>query len=241
MKWIQALGYREVFWNDARLTVNPQWANQLMDAMIENKIDLTWSCTDHSASGISQDQGLLKKMKRAGCHSIRMGMESANPQILKNIRKMTTTDRVRKTVAMCKEADIEVLLFLIFGLPGETRETIKETIEFAKSIDVDYATFGIAQPYPGTPFYQYLVKNNYLKTKDWSKYDPMKAPVYEYPNLSSQEILEAHYHALRSFYLRPSYIIKRIMKIRSLYDLKNNVEHFFEFISRYGLLYRQKN
>jgi len=234
LKWIEQLGYKEVFWNDSRLTVDVKWSNQLMDAIIDNKIDLTWSCTDHSTSGIAQDPNLLPKMRKAGCHSIRMGIESANPQILKNIKKGTTPERVRQTTKMIKKAGIDVLLFTIFGLPGETKETIKETIDFAKSLDVDYATFGIAQPYPGTPFYKYLKENNYLKTKDWSKYDPTKAPVYQYPNLSSEEILEAHYKALRSFYLRPSYIIKRILKIRSLYDIKNNFKHFIEFLQRYG-------
>jgi len=129
--------------------------------------------------------------------------------------KGTTPDQVCKAIAMVKSVGMEVLLFFILGLPGETKETMAETIKFTKSVDADYITLGIAQPFLGTPFYDYLVENKYLKTKDWSKYDPMKCLVYDYPHLSGEEIFQAHYYGLRSFYLRPSYILKRILKIRS--------------------------
>ncbi|MFH1575544.1 MAG: radical SAM protein [Candidatus Nealsonbacteria bacterium] len=235
LKWIQKLGYKEVFWNDARLTLNRDWTNDLMDQMIKNKIDLTWSCTDHVTSAIGQDSALLKKMKMAGCHQIRIGLESANLEILKNIKKGITPDQVRQTAAMIKKVGMKVALFLLLGLPGETKETMRETINFAKSINVDYITLGIAQPYPGTPFYNYLVQHNYLKTKDWSQYDPMKPPVYDYPNLSGKEMFQAHRKGLRSFYLRPSYIAKQLLQIRSANDFRNNLTAFLGFFSRYVL------
>jgi radical SAM superfamily enzyme YgiQ (UPF0313 family) len=235
LKWVEKLGYKEVFWNDTRLTADVKWAHELMDEIIINKIDLTWSTADHAASGIGRDAGLLKKMKKAGCHQIRLGLESANIEILKNIKKGITPEQVRRTAKMIKDAGIEVLLFTIFGLPGETKETIAETINFVKSMDVDYATMGIAQPRPGTPFDDYLVKNNYLRTRDWSQYDPTKPPVYEYPGLTSQEIFQAHSQALQEFYLRPSYIFKRALKIRSLSDIRQNFDNLMGFMSRYIL------
>lgn len=241
LKWVQRLGYKEVFWNDARLTVDPDWSHELMDKIIENKINLTWSCNDHATSAISRDIELLKKMKKAGCHSIRLGLESANMQILKNIKKGITPDQVRKTAAMIKEVGMEVLLFTILGLPGETKETMAETINFIKSINVDYVTLGIAQPYPGTPFYNYLAENNYLRTRDWSQYDPMSLPVYDYPHLSAQEIFRAHYVGLRKFYLRPSYIIRRALKVRSFSDLRNNFNNFVGFVKRYLLANKKLN
>ena len=235
LKWVQQLGYKEVFWNDTRLTADPKRAHELMDKMIENKIDLTWSTTDHVTSAISRDPELLKKMKKAGCRQLRLGLESANLQILKNIKKGITPDLVRRTCAMVKEAGMEVMLFTLLGLPGETKETIKETVEFVKSLNVDYVTMGIAQPRPGTPFNDYLVQNGYLRTRDWSQYDPTMKPVYDYPNLSSEEIFQAHFAGLRSFYLRPSYIIKRALKIRSLADFLKNFNSFLGFAARYIL------
>ena len=235
LKWIQQLGYKEVFWNDSRLTSNVKWAHELMDKMIENKIELTWSTTDHVTSGIGRDLELLKKMKKAGCHQLRLGLESANPQILKTIKKGITPDLVRRTCAIIKKAGMEVVLFTLIGLPGETKKTIAETIDFVKSIDVDYVTMGIAQPRPGTPFDDYLVKNGYLKTRDWNKYDPTFPPVYDYPNLSSEEMFQAHFDGLRSFYLRPSYIMKRALKIRSLSDFRKNFNGFLGFAARYIL------
>lgn len=240
LKWIYELGYRELFWNDAGLTYNLRWANQLMDEMIKNQIDLTWSCNDRADTGLARDPQLLKKMKQAGCHTIQIGLESANPQILVNVRKRTTVQQVRQTVSLVKKEGLDVLLFAILGLPGETKETMQETIDFVKSLNIDYVTLGIAQPQPGTPFYKYLIKNDYLKTKDWSKYDPTKAPVYEYPQLSSQDILRTHYQGLRSFYLRPSYLIKRFLKIRSFCDLKTNFKNFLGFLWRYVLINKTK-
>lgn len=233
LKWVKGLGYREVFFNDSRLTVDARWANELMDQMIANKIDLTWSCTDHATSALTRDPELLKKMKKAGCHQIRLGLESANPEILKNIKKGTTPERVREVAAMIKKEGMKIVLFLLLGLPGETKETMNETIKFARSIDVDYVTLGIAQPFVGTPFWDYLVQNNYLKSKDWSRYDPTELPVYDYPNLSAQEILDAHCKGLRSFYLRPSYIIKQFLQIRSISDIRNSFNGFLGFFARY--------
>jgi len=235
LKWVKKLGYREVLFNDPRLTVDAQWANELMDQMIANKIDLTWSCNDHATGGISRDPELLKKMKRAGCHQIRLGLESANLEILKNVRKGVTPEQIRRVAAMIKKDGMKIVLFLLLGLPGETKKTMQETIEFAKSIDVDYITLGIAQPFVGTPFWNYLVENSYLRTKDWSKYDPMEPPVYEYPHLSSEEIFKAHCQGLRSFYLRPSYIFKQVLQIRSFSDIRNNFNAFLGFFARYIL------
>ena len=156
-----------------------------------------WWWGDLAASSIGRDRQLLKKMKKAGCHQIGIGLESANLEILKNVKKGVTPDQVRRTSAMIKKEGMKLALFLLLGLPGETKKTMAETIKFAKSINVDYVTLGIAQPYPGTPFYDYLVKNNYLKTRDWSKYDPMQPPVYDYPNLSNPKIFQHHPHTLK--------------------------------------------
>ena len=235
LKWIKKLGYREVFFNDSRLTVDARWANQLTDQMIANKIDLTWSCTDHATSGLIRDRELLKKMKKAGCHQIRMGLESANLGILKNIKKGVAPEQIRKAAAMIKKEGMKIVLFLLLGLPGETKETMQETIKFAKSINIDYVTLGIAQPFVGTPFYKYLTDNGYLRTREWNKYDPTELPVYDYPNLSAQEILDAHRNGLLSFYLRPSYILKQILQIRSLSDIRNNFNGFLGFFTRYIL------
>ncbi len=234
LKWIQQLGYREIFFNDSRLTIDTKWTHELLDEMLKNKIDLTWTCTDHATSGL-KDPSLLKKMKKAGCHQIRMGLESGNAEILKRIKKGVTKEQIRQTVAVIKKEKMKILLFLLLGLPGETKETMAETIDFAKSLNVDYVTLGIVQPFVGTPFYDYLVENKYLRTRDWSQYDPMKPPVYDYPNLSSQEIFKAHFEGLRGFYLRPSYIFNQALRMRSFTDVKNNFFGFLGFLSRYVL------
>lgn len=232
LKWVEELGYKEVKWNDAGLTNDLEWAGELFEQMIENRIDLTWSC-DARADRINAK--IVKKMKQAGCHTIHLGLESADPGILKTIRKNVTPGQVKEAVSLIKKEGMQVLVYFMLGLPGETKQTMKKTIEFARTLDADLITLGIASPYPGTEFYDYLKGNNFLKTTDWSKYDPMGKPVFGYPDLSSEEIYRAMLHGMRSFYLRSSYLLKRLSSIRSLHELKINAQNGLAFVRRFAL------
>ena len=120
---------------------------------------------------------------------------------------------VKESVSNAQRAGLEVLVYFIFGLPGETKESMEKTLEFAKSLSADIVTFWIATPHPKTEFYNFLDKGGYLKTKDWSKYDPMFMPPYDYPQLSSGDIFLSTRRTYRSYYLRPKYMIQRIQSL----------------------------
>src|SRR3989338_4020183 len=122
-------------------------------------------------------------MKKAGCHTIGIGMESADDQVLKNIKKGVRREQIRQAVAMVREAGIDALLFCVLGFPGETRESVKETIAFLKTVNASFITLGIAVPTPGTEHFKFMESNNYLLHKKWDLYDPLKKPVYNYPSL----------------------------------------------------------
>jgi radical SAM superfamily enzyme YgiQ (UPF0313 family) len=232
LKWVQKLGFREVMFNDATLTADPKWAMSLFEEMIRNDIDLTWNC---STRADRMNPEVLTLMKRSGCHTIAIGLESTDPIVLKNIRKNISLDQIRKVVSLTKKLGIDAIVFCVIGFPGETRESIKKTISFLKSLDTKYITLGIAVPVPGTDFYKYIEENGYLQTKDWNLFDPMKKPVFSYPQLSADEI--AHYSAygLRQFYLRPKYILNTILSIRSFNDLDTYWKNFVGFVKRYVL------
>jgi len=235
LKWVQELGFREVMFNDATLTADMDWATKLFEEMIRNKLDLVWNCSTRATS-IIPNPNIVKLMKRAGCHTVMIGLESANETVLKNIRKNVAPEEVRTATDLIRTAGMDVVVFAVIGFPGETKESILETISFLKAISATYITFGIAVPVPGTEFYKYVEENGYLLTKDWSKYDPMKKPIFSYPSLSTDEIAYYSNYGLRQFYLRPKYIFNRLTSIRRFAEVKTYLSNFIGFIKRYVLV-----
>lgn len=231
MRWItRGLGIRELKFYDDGITYNREWAETLFTKMIDEKIDLTWN-TNLRADSIDYDLAIL--MKRAGCHTVNMGLESANQNILNTIKKNITVERMKQSVIDCKKAGLEVCGYFVLGLPGETAETIEQTVKFAKSLDLDLVTFNITAPHPGTPFYNYLDEKGYLMTKDWSKYDTNSVPVYGYPEMSDEEIYSLALRAYRKFYMRPKYFWKRLKRLDSLVEMGNLISNFFAFMNNF--------
>jgi radical SAM superfamily enzyme YgiQ (UPF0313 family) len=164
------------------------------------------------------DEDILKLMKKAGCHQIMYGIESGSDEILKNIKKRTSLSRAVEVVAMTKKVGIECRATFMLGNPGETQQTMEQTLAFAKKLDPDIALFNITTPYPGTELYAWADANGYLKTKDWSKYD-LSNSVMDIPGLNSAAVEKFYIKVHRSFYGRPSYLLRRLLKIRSLNDI----------------------
>ena len=230
LKWIKKLGFREVFFNDATFTFDHEWNAELFEAMIRENLDLVWFCTTR-AHCLNRD--ILKLMKRAGCHTIGIGMESADDQVLKNIRKGVRLEQVRTAVKTVREEGIDALLFCVLGFIGETRESMRTTIEFLKTVPASFVTLGIAVPAPGTTFYDQMAQAGHLHHKQWDLYDPLKKPVFNYPELSADQIYDATAFGLRQFYLRPSYIWDRVRSIRSGSELMSYSSNFLGFVKRY--------
>ncbi len=226
MKWIEDLGVREIRFPFESGFNNIKIADELFDRMLRENIKLRFTCNGR-ADRLPLD--LLRKMKAAGCVAVSVGCESADPEILKLVNKNVTPELVKEAVENIKRAGMDALVYFIFGLPLETKESMKKTLEFAKTLKADLVTFGIAIPHPGTYFYEYLKEKGYLLTERWDKYDPLLPPPYTYPSLSSQEIYRFARRAYRSYYLRPSFIIKRFMKL----NLKEEFKNFLGFLKRY--------
>jgi radical SAM superfamily enzyme YgiQ (UPF0313 family) len=216
--------------NDATITADREWAARLFESMISKRIDLSWNC---STRADRVDPEILQLMKKAGCHTIAIGMESTDPVVLKNIRKNNTPEQTRRAVSQIRKAGMDSIVFCVIGFPGETQATIKNTIAFLKSLDTTFITLGLAVPAPGTDFYRYVEQNGFLTTKDWSRYDPLQKPVFNYPALSAEEMVFYQTHGLRQFYLRPEYILRKLVAIRSFTEAKTNLTNFIGFVNRY--------
>ena len=188
---------KEVFIQDDTL---PAWrARELSTAIIEAGLDITWSC--YARSDATYDFETLKLMKKSGCRCLHVGYESSNPQILKNIKKGVNVKTMEKFTEMTNKVGVVNHADFIIGLPGETVETIKATVKWAKTLKVDSYQFTIPKPYPETPFYEWLEENGYLED-GWANY----------PHLSSEDIEKWTKWALRQTNMNPRYLIRMLRK-----------------------------
>ncbi len=212
-------GIREVSFYDDTFTIFKRNVAGLCELIVKRNLDLTWSCF---ARTDCVSPWLLKKMKRAGCHQILFGIESADPQILQTIHKPINIEQTRKVVRMVQDAGIEVRAAFMFGSPGETVQSLRRTIDFAKELDPDIAVFNITTPYPGTKMFEWARRNGYLRTLDWSQYD-LANSVMELPTVSTEELNRLYRVAYREFYFRPRYLWRRLLRMRGFEDIRTNL------------------
>lgn len=215
-------GIREVSFYDDTFTIYKQNVMRFCELIVERGIDLTWSCF---ARTDCVSPPLLREMKRAGCHQILFGIESADPTILRNIEKPINLELTKKAVRMVQEAGIAVRAAFMFGNPGETVESMRRTIDFAKELDPDIALFNITTPYPGTKMFDWAYRMGHLRTLDWNDYD-LANSVLELPTVSSSDINRMYKVAYREFYFRPRYILRRLRALRSWEDFKAHAQAF---------------
>ena len=182
-------------------TVNRDQVVELCNLMIAEKIGIKWTCNSRVDF---VDEEMLALMGKAGCRLISWGIESGNEQILKHARKGAYPDKAERALRWAKQAGIMNWGYFIIGLPGETEETIRQTIDFAKKLPLDIALFHVAAPYPGTPFFFEVVENNWFRPGTrWEQVDMDKGTVLDYPDLPAERLLYWQKRAFREWALRP--------------------------------------
>jgi anaerobic magnesium-protoporphyrin IX monomethyl ester cyclase len=165
------------------------------------------------------DEEILRALKSINVYSVGFGVESGNQKILDLCKKGTTLEQSRRAIKMAKKIGLEVWAFFIFGLYGDTEETMRQTIDFAKELDPDFAKFLILKPFPGTEIFEQLDKCGLILERDYNKYGLYEKPIHNLPKASREKILEMQNIAFREFYMRPTKIIKQFLRIRSFYGL----------------------
>ncbi|MGB6629930.1 MAG: radical SAM protein, partial [Terriglobales bacterium] len=189
---------KEFFFDDD--TFNLQKARTIELCSKLKPLGLTWSCT----SRVTTDFDTLKAMKEAGCRLLIVGYESGDQQILKNIKKGATIERARQFTKDCHKLGLVIHGDFILGLPGESRETIKNTINFAKELDVETIQVSVAHAYPGTELHEFAMKNGFM-TSDTKMVDDggHQMVQIQYPDLPAAEILESVHNFYDQYYFRP--------------------------------------
>jgi len=208
-------GIREICFYDDTFTAARKEVAAFCQGLEDLKVDLTWSCF---ARTDTVNEEILLQMKRAGCHQIMYGVESGNPEILKNIQKRVDMQGVARAIRLTKKAGIVVRAAFMLGNPGETYTTMQQTLDWAIQLNPDLALFNITTPYPGTEMFEWARRNGYLRTTDWEEYD-LAHMVMDLPTVESQTVEAFYKKAHRRFYLRPAYLVRRLASIRTLADL----------------------
>lgn len=216
LKAIKKFGYREVMFRDETFTAYRERNMEICKAMITEGLDLTWIA---NARADMIDKESMEIMKRAGCHMIKFGVETGNDHILKNYRKGTTTAQCRKAFADAHEVGLETHAHIVLGGPEETEETLARTIDFVKDLDPTTASFGILTPYPGTDLFdQVAEKWPEIADGTLSNMDNLHVSGFYSQaicGLSGDELSKWVVRSYRKFYLRPSYLIRRLAGVRS--------------------------
>lgn len=198
---LKKLGINNIHMYADLFTVNRNQVVELCQHMIAEKINIRWMCNSRVDF---VDEEMLQLMGKAGCWLISWGIESGNEQILKHAHKGANPDKAEQALKWAKKAGIKNWGYFIIGLPGETEETIRETIDFSKKLPLDIALFHVAAPYPGTPFFFEVVENGWFRPGTrWEQVDMDKGTVLDYPNLSAERLLYWQKRAWREWAFRP--------------------------------------
>jgi anaerobic magnesium-protoporphyrin IX monomethyl ester cyclase len=194
-------------------TINRDQVMDLCKLMVDEKINIKWTCNSRVDY---VDEEMLNWMAKAGCRLISWGIESGNEQILKHARKGANPDKAKHALSWAKKAGIMNWGYFIIGLPGETEETIRQTIDFAKTLPLDIALFHVAAPYPGTPFFFEVVKEGWFRPGTrWEQVDMDKGTVLDYPNLSAEQLLYWQKRAFKEWAFRPGPIFTYLKMLLS--------------------------
>lgn len=218
---LQSLGFREAVLVDDIFTSDNEWAGMVCEAIIRRGLKMAWTCTN----GIRVDSAnteLFTLMKRAGCYRVYFGFESGNEGVLKAFGKggRATLDKGVEAVEMARKAGLEPNGFFMVGLTGDTEASMQDTIDYARRVRLDTMKCGMTTPYPGTPMFRQLRKDNRIKTYDWDQYTVYNKAeeIYDHPTLEWETIKRY----FKKFYAEAYFKNPRYMGRRLWFMLKNN-------------------
>ena len=219
------LGISEGFIYDDTFTVRKDRVFELCEEIKRRKINFRWDVRAH-VNTITPD--LLRAMKNAGCDRIHYGVECGNNRMLKVIKKNTTVERIEEVINWTKDVDMEVLTYFMIGQQTETTNDFQDTINVAKRLDPNYVHFTIFCPYPATETYFEGINSGVIPTDVWKEFATNPTEDFEIPFwgelYTPDELRVWLVNAYKEFYLRPSYILENVAKIRSWGELRRKVK-----------------
>jgi len=221
---VRDLGAQEIGVLDDSANIRKKRLAQIAQMLIDKELNhVPWIFVNGIRANLV-DYELMQLLKDAGLKRTAFGVETGNPEILKTIDKRIDLDTIRKAFKITKEVGIETIAFMIIGLPGDTRETMQDTINFAIELDPLIANFSMMTPYPGTKVWEQVKRHGRLLIQDWEDYVFFEQHArYEMGDLTAELVEEMYRRAYRQFYLRPGPIWRRIKQKDFWVNLPRNV------------------
>jgi radical SAM superfamily enzyme YgiQ (UPF0313 family) len=199
------LGIRNVHMFADLFTYSREQVVDLCNGLLQSGMQIRWTCNSRVDF---VDKDLLMLMKQSGCWCIAWGVDSGSPEILAAARKSIPLARTVQSLHWSREVGILNWGYFVIGLPGETEDTIKQTIAFSKSLPLDIALFHVASPYPGTPFFEQVAKNGWFRPGvRWEDVNMDECTVIDYPHLSAERLEYWQKRAFQEWALRPRPIL----------------------------------
>jgi radical SAM superfamily enzyme YgiQ (UPF0313 family) len=210
---VEELGAEEIGVLDDSANIRVKRLEDLAHLLIDNKLNhVPWIFVNGIRANLASKE-LLGVLKQAGLKRTAFGVESGDPEILASIDKKVDHDTIRQAFKNAKAVGLETIAFMIIGLPGETRESMQRTIDFAIELDPVIANFSMMTPYPGTKVYEIVKRQGRFLINDWEDYVFFEQKArYEMGEMSAELVEEMYRKAYRQFYLRPSPIMRRLQK-----------------------------
>jgi hypothetical protein len=218
LRRLRNTGIAEIFFRDQTFGSRRERTAELCAAMQAQLPGLGWTC-DTRVDAL--DDALLGQMKAAGCHTVMFGVETASQEVLTRYRKETRVEQTTAFAALCRRHRIRTVGHFLLGLPGETPASLLCTIRFSRSLGLDYAAFNLASPRAGTPFRAEAIAAGWADAGALAADSSRGEAALRAPALPPRQVERLRAKAVREFYLRPGYLLRRLRDTRSLYDLAN--------------------
>lgn len=216
---LSKLGVHHVQMYADLFTANRDHVMEICKRLQEAKLNLTWTCNSRVDY---VDKEMLQEMAKAGCMLIAWGIESASETVLKRAHKGYRLEQAGQALTWAKEAGIMRWGYFIIGLPGETVESIQQTIQLAKKLPLDIALFHVAAPYPGTPFFFEVIENGWFRPGTiWEEVDMDQGTVLDYPDLKAEDLLYWQRRAFREWALRPGPMLTYLKSMNTWQGMKS--------------------
>ncbi len=219
MEVCEKMGIEEILMYDDTFNCDEQRVLEICKEVKERGLRVKW---DIRARVDKVNAEMMKALSEAGCIRIHFGVESGSQRVLENLRKDITLDQALNAFKLAREHGIETVAYFMLGNPGEGVNELRDTLKFAFKLDPDYCLFSILTPYPGTPLYKLGLEKG-LFTDYWREFAAKPSPDFTPPAweefFTRKELTHLLNYVYRRFYLRPTYILKRLLKIRSWEEL----------------------
>jgi radical SAM superfamily enzyme YgiQ (UPF0313 family) len=226
LRRLNELGLREIHFCDATFAAVRGWAEELLAVMARESRQVWWASTRVDVV----DADMARRMARAGCHTLTLGVETASDALQQTYRKRIDRERIREAFAACRAAGIRTLAHVILGLPGETPETLRETVDFVLALDPFYLSLNVMEAWKGTSF------GDGYRERHGEHPKSVVGTTYFYPQEASlplDVVLARRDEAVRRFYLSPRRWWRYARAIRTRYELEKYLWHGLEVVRRY--------